>query len=144
MPSLTTALRDEIRRLARKEINSQTAVLKKQSAQYRRDIADLKRQVADFQRRISFVEKQEKRRIEKAPSVDLADTARFSPKWLASHREKLGLSAADYGTLVGVSQLTIYNWEQGKSKPQKAQIAKWAAIRGLGKREAAKRLELIG
>ena len=143
MANLNTVLREEISRLARKEINAQTATLKKQSAQYRRDIADLKRQNTDLERRLAFVEKQEKRRIEKAPSPDIAESARFSPKWVAAHRKKLELSAADYGVLVGVSQLTIYNWEQGKSKPQQAQIAKWATIRKLGKREAWKRLDIL-
>jgi DNA-binding transcriptional regulator YiaG len=144
MPNLSSVLRSEIARLARREINSATTTLQKQSAQYRRDIAALKRQVADLNRRLAFVEQQEKRRIEKAPSTKDADGARYSPKWLAAHRKKLGLSAADYGKLVGVSQLTIYNWEQGKTMPQQAQIAKWAAVRGLKKREAQKRLELLG
>jgi len=33
------------------------------------------------------------------------------------------LSAADYGKLVGVSGLTIYNWEGGKAKPRQEKIA---------------------
>ena len=67
---------------------------------------------------------------------------RFSPSWVKSHRERLQLSAADYGALVGVSALTIYNWEKGKSKPRQQQLAAWAAIRGLGKRDSWKRLEM--
>jgi DNA-binding transcriptional regulator YiaG len=66
---------------------------------------------------------------------------RFSGKSLKAHRAKLQLSAADYAALVGVSPLTIYNWEKGKTKPQAQQIKAWAAIRHLGKREAWKRLE---
>ena len=57
--------------------------------------------------------------------------------------EKLGLSAADYATLVEVSAQTIYNWERGKSKPQEQQLASLLAVRDLGKREALKRLELL-
>jgi len=48
---------------------------------------------------------------------------------------------ADYAALVGVSPLTIYNWESGKTRPGGPQMAAWATIRGLGKREAWKRLE---
>ena len=143
MANLTSVLRQEFSRLARKEIRSQTATLQKQSAQYRRDVAELKRQVTDLQRRLSFLETQEKKRIVKEPSPKSADGVRYSPKWLAAHRKKIGLSAADYAKLVGVSGLTIYNWEQGKSSPRQAQMAKWVAIRGLGKREALKRLEMI-
>jgi len=143
MPQLGTILKQEIARLARREINSATKVVRRQSAQHRRDIADLKRQVAELTRRLNFLEKQEKRRIVKAPSKKIAEGARFSPKWLASHRKKLDLSAANYAKLVGVSALTIYNWEHGKSKPREKQLAQWVAIRNLGKREANKRLDML-
>ena len=72
-----------------------------------------------------------------------AEKARFSPSWLKSHRQELGLSAADYAKLVGVSALSIYNWEQGKANPRQQQVAALSAIRGLGKREAWKRLEML-
>jgi len=52
----------------------------------------------------------------------------------------LNLSAADYGKLIGVSALTIYHWESGKSRPRKAQLAVLTAVRGIGKREALKRI----
>ena len=57
-----------------------------------------------------------------------------------AHRAKLGLSAETYAKLVGVSGLTIYMWESGKSTPRQAQKARWLAIRGLGKRAALERL----
>jgi DNA-binding transcriptional regulator YiaG len=72
-----------------------------------------------------------------------AEGRRFRADGVKSHRAKLGLSALDYGRLVGVSGLTIYHWEGGKSRPRRQQLAKLAAIRGLGKREAIKRLALL-
>ena len=68
-------------------------------------------------------------------------TARFSPKWLQAHRERLGLAAADYAALIGVSAQTVYNWESGKTRPQPQQLEAWSAIRRFGKREAWKQLE---
>ena len=56
------------------------------------------------------------------------------------HRERLGLSADNYGKLLGASGLSIYNWEQGKTRPRKSSVDAWTAIRRIGKREAAKRL----
>ena len=50
MPDIAAVLKEEIARLARKEVRSQTEGLKKASAQYRRDIAALKRQVAELER----------------------------------------------------------------------------------------------
>jgi transcriptional regulator with XRE-family HTH domain len=60
-----------------------------------------------------------------------------------AQRERTGLSAADYAKLVGVSALTIYNWEQGKTRPRQEQLAALVAIRGIGKREALAKLELL-
>ncbi len=144
MPNLASALKDEISRLARKELKSQTGVTKRASTQHRRDIAELKRLVSDLSKRIAFLERQEKRRVIQRPSKKAAEGVRFSARWLKVHRERLGISAADYGKLVGVSSLTIYNWESGKSKPRQQGLAALATVRGLGKREALKRLEMMG
>jgi len=154
MPNLTSVLNEEIRRLARKEIREQVGKTIKQVADQRREIADLKRTNADLNRRLNFLEKQEKQRLEQPAEpmvvihkadgkVEPASTARFSPKWLAKHREKLELSAADYAKLVGCSPLSIYKWEKGESTPRAAQREALAAIRGLGKREAQRRIELM-
>lgn len=64
----------------------------------------------------------------------------FSAATVARERARLELSAADFGQLIGVSPLTIYNWEKGKSRPRQAQIDKLDAVKGIGKREAWKRL----
>ncbi len=143
MPNIAVVLKEEITRLARKEVKTQVGPLKKVVAEQRRTIAALKRQVATLERNQSFLNKQEKKRLGKKPKAEAAKGVRFSPKWVASDRERLGLSAKDYGLLVGVSMLTIYNWEKGKSKPQAKALAGWAAVRGIGKREALKRLELL-
>ena len=144
MANLNAVLRDEITRLARKVATRELALLRQQSAQYRRDIAALKRKSDEQAREIAFLRGQEKKRIKTEPEVADTENVRFSPAWLKKHREKLGLSAADYGKLVGVSALSIYKWENEQAEPRAAQKAKLAAVRGLGKREALKRLELIG
>lgn len=144
MANIGKVLKDEIARLARKQVRSEVGSTKKIVAQQRREIASLKRTVDDQRRRIDFLERQEKRRVENPEvSEEEVEAARFSPKWLRAHRQKLGLSAADYAKLVGVSMLTIYNWEGEKSRPRPAQLAKLVAIRGLGVREARRRLELL-
>lgn len=144
MPNIASVLKEEIRRLARKEIRDQVATLKSSVAEHRKALAELKRQNADLTRRLVFLEKRETRRLAKAPSAEQAKDVRFSPKWVAADRKRLGFSAKEYARLVGVSMLTIYNWENGRSKPQAKQRAAWAAIRGLGKRQARRRLDLLG
>ena len=68
---------------------------------------------------------------------------RFSARSVKAQRKRLGLSGRDYGKLVGVSGWTIYHWESGKSRPRKAPLARFVAVRGIGKREATKRLKQI-
>src|SRR5688572_6640946 len=106
MPNLTTALNDQIRRLARREIAAQTRSTRRLTAQYRRDIAALKRHVAALQRSVAFLERQEKRRATTPqPLAPKAEGTRFRADGLKSHRRRLGLSAEDFGRLVGASGL---------------------------------------
>ena len=137
MPSLASVLKDEIRRLARKETKAQVKALQFASTQHRRDIAKLKRSVAEQERQLARLQKRSPAPVPAASDTEI----RFSPDWVANHRDKLGLSAADYAALVGVSHLTIYNWEKGKTRPQRRQLEAWAAVRKLGKREAWRKLE---
>lgn len=141
MPNLAATFRQEISRLARREIRSQIQGLRKASAQFRRDIAQLKRDASGLRSEIARL----KRGVGKdaAPQTSEPDSARvrFRAKGVASHRKRLGISAADYGKLIGVTGHTIYKWEHGASRPRRAQLSALATIRGLGTREALARLD---
>jgi len=143
MPDVASVLREEISRLARKEVRQQVSPLKKTNTDLRRSVSALKSEIAALQRKVKFLEKQEKRRLEVEPEASPEKAVRFSPKWVKADRQRLGLSAKDYGTLVGVSSLTIYSWESGKSKPRAQKLAAWAEVRGIGKREAQRKLDLL-
>lgn len=141
MSNVATAIRDEINRLAKRAIKAETEVLRRASAQHRRDIARLKRELADAQRKIALLESATKKHRERVvENGEHANGKRFSPKWLQAHRSKLGVSAAEYGQLVGVSGQTVYLWEAGKSRPRAKAFARWVEVRALGKREALARL----
>ena len=145
MPSIANALNDQIRRLSRREINRETQTTRKLTAQHRRDLAELKRQVSALTKAVAFLERQEKRRVAEQP-VPVRGTAtplRFRSDGLRSHRDRIGLSAGDYGKLLGVSGQSIHNWETRKARPRREQVAKLAAVRGLGKREVLKRLTML-
>jgi DNA-binding transcriptional regulator YiaG len=137
MPNIAAVLKEEIRRLARREIKSQVGKTQKTATQSRRDIATLKRFIGQQEKEIKLLKKQHGQpQVEEEP----LDNVRFSARSVKSQRSRLGLSAADYGKLVGVSGLTIFNWEHQKAKPRKAQLAALVAVRGIGKREALKKL----
>lgn len=141
MPNIAVAFRQEITRLARREIRSQTQGLRKASAQFRRDVAGLKRHASKLKAEVARIE----RRIGKdvAQQTTEADPGiiRYSAKSVMAQRSRLGVSAADYGKLIGVTGHTIYKWEHGASRPRKAQLSAFATIRRLGKTEARARLE---
>ena len=144
MPNIASALKEEIVRLARKELRSETERLKKASSQYRSDIAALKRRVEALEKQVSHFEKKSKSSQKLEGSAETTPV-RFSAKGLGSQRQRLALSAAEMGLLLDVSAQTIYNWEAGKSRPRQQQLAAIAALRGLGKRQIKVRLtELAG
>jgi DNA-binding transcriptional regulator YiaG len=143
MSNLAAVLKDEIRRLAKKEAKEQVAGLRSASAQYRRDIAALKRANKALSAKVAHLEAALHKGKTAARNADNGHQVRFAPQWVASHRHKLGVSQADYGTLVGVSAMTIYNWEKGKSRPQERQLAAWGAVKTMGKREALRQLDAM-
>lgn len=142
LPDIASVLRDEIARLARKELRRETAALKKAVATYRSEIATLKRRVADLEKSGARVARRSV--AESAPAAAAEDGGkrlRFSATRLKAMRERLGLSGPDFAALIGVSPQTIYNWEAETTRPREAQIAAIAAVRVLGKREIARRLQ---
>lgn len=142
MGNFAAELKAEISRLAKKEIKREMASLRKASAQYRSDIAALKRRNTELERTLARLGRQTRKVSPAAPGeASDRENLRWRPAGFAKLREKLGLSAADMGRLIGVSALSVYKWEKGQVKPRAAQLAAVAAIRHIGKREALRRLE---
>jgi DNA-binding transcriptional regulator YiaG len=144
MPNIAGVLREEICRLAKKEVRAQVGKTQKAAAQYRRAIAKLKRLLGQQEKEIKLLKKRSEQQDALQPEQDEMENTRFSARSVRAQRQRLGLSAADYGKLVGVSGLTIYNWEHDKSRPRKAQFAALVAVRGIGKREALIKLAEAG
>jgi DNA-binding transcriptional regulator YiaG len=145
MTTFAIALKDEVRRLARKEIKAQTGATARAVAQYRRQIAALKRQIRDQDRKIDFLSKQRQQGLQSIdPETAVNSNLRFSARSVKAQRRRTGLSAEGYARLLGVSPLTVYNWENGKTRPRNGQFESLVAIRGLGKREAQAKLNSLG
>ncbi len=137
MTSFASVLKQEIARVARKEVRRETAALKKASAAYRSEIAALKRRALEIERRLRRAEKGSERPAAGAANEDgVLQGTRFSAKSMASQRRRLGLSAAECGLLIGASAQSIYNWEEGKARPRAQHLRAIFALRNLGRREA--------
>lgn len=154
MRNLATALKTEIEQVAHK-------ALRDQAAQFRKVTASCHREVVALQRRVNALEKLLERQrgapsgaapargrsaprpkalIALAPGEQEAHPLRFSAKGFAKLRQRLGLSAASMGMLLGVTAQSVYKWEDGKARPRASQLQAIAAARKLGKREAAAKL----
>jgi DNA-binding XRE family transcriptional regulator len=143
MPNIGSVLKTEIQRVARKELRAETQQLKKTVTQYRGQIAQLKRRLQALEQQVKRLGKGGGRATaaEAAGDDEGGPSLRFSAKGLAMQRKRLGLSAASVARILGVSALSVYKWESGKTRPRAKQLEAIASLRKMGKREAMARLE---
>ena len=144
MPNVASLLKQEMARVARKEVRRETAAIKKAFAGYRSEIASLKRRVAETERQLRAGARSASSTAATAANDEsIPEGIRFSAKGLAGHRKRLGLSAGELGLLLGVSAQTIYNWERGKARPHRKVLPTLVALRTVGKRETMAHLEEV-
>ena len=142
MSNVASVLKEEIARVARKEIRRETSSLKKSSSTHRSEIAALKRRVLELERQQRRAGPGRQAPPPAAANEDsVAPGTRFSAKSMASQRRRLGLSAAECGLLIGASAQSVYNWEEGKARPRAQHLPAIFALRTLGRRQANEILE---
>jgi DNA-binding XRE family transcriptional regulator len=148
MANIAGVLRDEISRLSRREIRKATESTKKATNQHRRAIAMLKSHISALTRQVLALTRTIARFQQGSPDVPGSSSStrkiRFVAKGLRANRTRLGLSAGEFGRLVGVSANSVYAWEAGTTTPRREQLTKIAALRTVGKRDAAKMLAAVG
>ena len=140
MPNLSTVLKEEITRLARKQINAEIGPLKKRLVQQRKVIAALKDEQVAMKRDLAVLSR---RSPAGAVAAEPEGKRRFRVDGFRTFRARLGLSARDLARLLAVSEQTIYNWEGAATRPQASMVEAITALRGLGKRELMARLEKL-
>lgn len=149
MPNIAKIIQEEIRRIAKKEVKAATTGLQK-------DLTALRKTVIAQRRRIEALEKennrltrmagrmeQEEQKAEVESHEEKPDKTRITGRAVRTLREKLGLTQAEFAKLAGVSALTVYKWEKndGWLSFRGGTKAGLLSLRGIGKREARKRLE---
>lgn len=141
MANIAVLLKQEISRLVRRELRSETESLKKANARYRSEIAELKRRISALEQQLRTVERESRKQVSAAlPATEPEGKVRFRADGLKKHRDRLGLSAPALSSILGVSPQTIYNWESGTSRPSKDQLVRIAILRKMGKRDVQQRL----
>lgn len=147
MPNIATLLKAEISRVARKELRPVVDAFKKTAVAQRTEIADLRKRVHELERQLKAQARESRRQnaptLEAAEGVSDASGLRFRAAGMARNRERLGLSARDFGLLIGATAQAVNAFESGKSKPVGRQLAAIAALRGAGKGDVETRLAAL-
>jgi DNA-binding XRE family transcriptional regulator len=148
MANMAKVLKDEIARIAKRQLRAETVSMKKDTARLKRDIAALKRRLHVVERDNRQLVKraaQAKKATDEAPVEDNLKRFRPTGQTIITLRNKLGLTQGDLGKLLGVTAQSIYQYETREGKLSLRQPTKiaLARIKKIGKREALRLLEEV-
>jgi len=146
MPDVARVLREEVQRLAKRQVKAGLTPIKRDTIRLKKHVADLRRELAVLTRtsrellaKVTAVVATKESEVATARAATLRPTS----KSLVRLRRRLGLTQVEFGRLLGVSGQAVLNWESKGSRVRmrSANLAALAGIQKIGKREARRRLE---
>ena len=153
MPTLVALLKEEISKIARKEVQSQVRELKKTVREQRDAIARLEKQIGPAKAKAATKSAAKPAakpaaksaakpaaKVRQASAGDKRKQLRIAPNTIKKHRKRLKLSQADLGKILNVSTNTVLRWEAGTSKPRSKHLPGLDQLRTISKRELKKQL----
>ena len=142
MPNVAQVLREEITRLARKEVRTACDPLRKHLRTLRQTVKSQQETITKLDEALAKVATLSPDTSASLSAPEEEDTrARVTPASIKRHRNRLKLSQAQLGTLLDVSTNTILRWEAGTSKPRDQYRGRLLKMRDLGRRDVTKMLE---
>ena len=143
MPNIGVVLKDEIRRLAKKEARAAVAPLQKKVMRLTRSNAALRRIVPQLEKTVARLEQEAKaRQLEGVRAGEKrVEGVRIGPRSIGAQRKRLKLTREEFGKLAGVTANAIYLWESGQVSPSEKSRAVLVGLRKLRAREAKRLLE---
>jgi len=144
MSQLMIVMKEEMRRIARKEIKLAVSGLKKDKITLKKAVVTLKKQAKQDRKTIAALTETATRQA-KQGLTGIQKKARITAKGVKALRRKLKLSQADFGKLVGVSGMTIMKMEnhQGPLNIREKTRQAYQPIMSIGVKEARLRLEQL-
>lgn len=149
MPDVARVLREEVQRLAKRQIKAGVAPLKRDNVRLKKQVVELRSELAVLTRtsrelltRVAALVATKESEV----ATERAATLRPTSRSLARLRRRLDLTQVEFGSLLGVSGQAVLNWESKGSRVRmrSANLAALAGIQRIGKREARRRLERMG
>ncbi len=145
MPNIAKVLREEIQRLAKKQVKAEVRAVKRENVRLKKSVAALRRQVAALDRTSGELLKKITPVVTVKEIEDATEHAvrlRPTSASLKKLRARLGLTQAQFGQLLGVSGQAVVQWgsREGRVRMRQTTLAALARIQSIGKREALRRL----
>ncbi len=142
MPDVANVLKEEISRIARKEIRARVDPLKKQVIELRRRLRAAEATLLQLQKTTNKTANTVSRQSGAiVPDVEETRQIRISANAVKKLRTRLRLTQAQMAQLVDVSTNTVVRWEQGTSSPRGGSRAVIASMRSMGIKQVKKQLE---
>ncbi len=146
MPNLATLLKEEIGKIARKEVQDQVRELKKTVREQRDALARLEKKIGPVKAKAAAkpaaakpaATKPATAKARKTPEGAKKKQIRIAPDTIKKHRKRLKLSQAELGELLNVSTNTVLRWEAGTSKPRSKHLPRLDQLRSISMREVKK------
>lgn len=142
MPDFAKTIKEEITRLAKKEVKKAAVPLNARIRSLVKTVSGQEKKIARLEKTVA---KQEKELRGAAPVPEAAPPeevkkARISPRLVKSQRKRLKLNQNDFARLLNVSVAAVRSWEQGRALPKEDTMATFVAVRKLKPRQAWDRL----
>jgi len=146
--NIAQVLKAEISRISKKEAKALSSPTRSSTIQLKKNVADLKQRLSTLEKSNKELQKQVESLVAAIPKpVEEPEVKGWiSGKGVKTLRKKLGLTREEFGKLTSASSHAVYLWESKdgmlklRDKTKKAIMA----VKGLGKKEARKRLDEDG
>ena len=138
MPNIGQLLKDEIRRIARREIRAGSEPMRKQIRALRETVRAQQKTIARLEE--AATSPSAPAAAVEAPTEETPVRRRWTPASIKRQRSRLRLSQRELSQILGVSANTVARWETGTSHPRPAHRVSLEKLRGLGVRAARRML----
>ena len=136
MGKLEGIIKDEIIRLAKREMRMKFVPLRRDVRSLKITASQLRKSVLGLQRVVSQQERQMGQKPVPEVTPEDMKKARFSPRLIKSLRKHLGVSQKEMTKLAGVTTGAVFQWESGKFEPRDDKKKILVGLRKLGRQKA--------
>ena len=131
MADIAKVLKEEIARLARKEVKKAVVPLRDRLLSLTRIVSRQEKTINGLEKTIARQNKlvTATRPVPPPAPEEEVKKARISPRLIKTQRKRLKLKQAEFARLIGVSVVTVRAWEQGRSQPRGPNLATFISVR---------------